>query len=218
MMLKYKKHKKKCGEKMIDKITEFLTNKIRKEMPDVDDERAEVINYGLQILLGEVPKFFIMLIIAYFLGVFKMTLITFLIIMPYRMFSGGFHLKTHIGCIISTCTFYCGVAFLSENIILNEIARYSLIIATLIFGIIMIKLYAPADTENVPILSKKVRKQKQIMSYICLVLGLIISAIIKNNTISNIIIFGYIVQTFMITKLAYKLTNNKYGYEVYSNI
>lgn len=114
MMLKYKKHKKKCGEKMIDKITEFLTNKIRKEMPDVDDERAEVINYGLQILLGEVPKFFIMLIIAYFLGVFKMTLITFLIIMPYRMFSGGFHLKTHLGCIISTCTFYCGIAFLAK--------------------------------------------------------------------------------------------------------
>ncbi len=217
MMLKYKKHKKKCGEKMIDKITEFLTNKIRKEMPDVDDERAEVINYGLQILLGEVPKFFIMLIIAYFLGVFKMTFITLLIMTPYRMFSGGFHLKTHIGCIISTCTFYCGVAFLSENIILNEIARYSLIIATLIFGIIMIKLYAPADTEDVPILSKKVRKQKQIMSYVCLIVGLIISAVIKNNTISNIIIFGYIVQTFMITKLAYKLTNNKYGYEVYSN-
>ena len=202
---------------MIDKITEFLTNKIRKEMPDVDDERAEVINYGLQILLGEVPKFFIMLIIAYFLGVFKMTFITLLIMTPYRMFSGGFHLKTHIGCIISTCTFYCGVAFLSENIILNEIARYSLIIATLIFGIIMIKLYAPADTEDVPILSKKVRKQKQIMSYVCLIVGLIISAVIKNNTISNIIIFGYIVQTFMITKLAYKLTNNKYGYEVYSN-
>ena len=217
MMLKYRKHKKKRGEKMIDKITEFLTNKIRKEMPDVDDERAEVINYGLQILLGEVPKFFIMLIIAYFLGVFKMTFITLLIMTPYRMFSGGFHLKTHIGCIISTCTFYCGVAFLSENIILNEIARYSLIIATLIFGIIMIKLYAPADTENVPILSKKVRKQKQIMSYVCLIVGLIISAVIKNNTISNIIIFGYIVQTFMITKLAYKLTNNKYGYEVYSN-
>ncbi len=217
MMLKYRKHKKKRGEKMIDKITEFLTNKIRKEMPDVDDERAEVINYGLQILLGEVPKFFIMLIIAYFLGVFKMTLITFLIIMPYRMFSGGFHLKTHLGCIISTCTFYCGIAFLAKNIVLNEIARYSLIIATLIFGIIMIKLYAPADTENVPILSKKVRKQKQIMSYVCLIVGLIISAVIKNNTISNIIIFGYIVQTFMITKLAYKLTNNKYGYEVYSN-
>ena len=49
---------------MIDKITQSLTDKIRKEMPDVDDERAEVINYGLQILLGEVPKTFIMLLIA----------------------------------------------------------------------------------------------------------------------------------------------------------
>lgn len=202
---------------MIDKITEFLTDKIRKEMPDVDDERAEVINYGLQILLGEVPKFFIMLLIAYLLGVLKITIITFLIITPYRMFSGGFHLKTHIGCIISTCTFYCGVAFLSENIILNEVTKYTLIIVTLIFGIIMVKLYAPADTEDVPILSKKIRKQKQIMSYICLIAGLIISAIIKDNTISNIIIFGYIVQTCMITRLAYKLTNSKYGYEVYSN-
>ena len=29
---------------MIDKICNFLTNRIRKEMPDIDDERAEVIN------------------------------------------------------------------------------------------------------------------------------------------------------------------------------
>ena len=55
------------------------------------------------------------------------------------------------------------------------------------------------------------------MSYACLFIGLIISTVVKNNTVSNIIIFGYIVQTFMITKLAYKITNNKYGYEVYEN-
>ena len=34
---------------MIDKFCDYLTNKIRKEMPDVDDERAEVIKYGLQL-------------------------------------------------------------------------------------------------------------------------------------------------------------------------
>ena len=203
--------------KMIDKITEFLTNKIRKEMPDVDDERAEVINYGLQILLGEVPKFFIMLLIAYVLGLLKLSLITFLIIMPYRMFSGGFHLHTHIGCIISTCTFYCGVAFLSKVIVLNDIAKYVLIACVAIFGIVMIKLYAPADTEDVPILSRKIRKQKQILSYITFIIGLVFALFIRDNIISNIIIFGYLAQTFMITRLAYKLTNSKYGYEVYEN-
>lgn len=202
---------------MIDKITQSLTNKIRKEMPDVDDERAEVINYGLQILLGEVPKIFIMLGIAYILGVFKLSLITFLILLPYRSASGGFHLKTHIGCIISTCTFYCGVALLSKCIALDDIAKYLLIIAVGVFSIIMIKLYAPADTENVPIISKKIRKQKRILSYIFLVIGLVIAAVINNNIISNIIIFGYLVQTCMITRLAYKITNNRYGYELYEN-
>ena len=33
---------------MIDKFCAYLTKKIRKEMPEVDDERAEVIMYGLQ--------------------------------------------------------------------------------------------------------------------------------------------------------------------------
>lgn len=202
---------------MLDKITQSLTNKIRKEMPDVDDERAEVINYGLQVLLGEVPKFFIMLLMAYILGVFKLTLITFLILAPYRGASGGFHLKTHIGCIISTTTFYCGIAFLAKNIILDDITKYFLATAVGVFGIIMIKLYAPADTEYVPIISKKVRKQKQILSYISFIIGLVIAVIIKNNVISNIIIFGYFVQTCMITRLAYKITNNKYGYELYEN-
>lgn len=202
---------------MIDKITQTITNKIRKEMPEIDEERAEVINYGLQILLGEIPKFFMILIVAYLLGVLKTSLITFLILMPYRGASGGFHLKTHIGCIISSCTFYCGVAFLAQNIILTDIVKYFLVTFVSIFGIIMIKLYAPADTEDVPIISKKVRRQKQILSYIFLIIGVIIASIIKDNMVSNIIIFGYIVQTIMITRLAYKITNNKYGYEVYQN-
>lgn len=216
-MINYRKLKKKRGEKMIDKITEFLTNKIRKEMPDVNDERAEVINFGLQILLGEVPKIFIMLAIAYLLGVFKLSLITFLILIPYRGFSGGFHLKTHIGCIISTCTFYCGTALLAKYIVLGSITKYISIILLAIFGIIMIKLYAPADTEDVPIISPKIRKQKQILSYISFIIGLLIVSLINNNIISNIIIFGYLMQTCMITRLAYELTNNKYGYEVYEN-
>lgn len=203
---------------MIDKITQFLTNKIRKEMPEVDDERAEVINYGLQILLGEIPKIFIMFGIAYLLGVFKLSMITFLVLLPYRGASGGFHLKTHIGCIVTTTTFYCGVAFLSKYVVLDNIVRYILTILIGVFGVIMIKLYAPADTENVPIISKKIRKQKQILSYIFFIVGLVIAIILKQNIISNIILFGYFIQTCMITRLAYKLTKNKYGYEVYENI
>jgi hypothetical protein len=31
-------------------------------MPEVDEERAEVINYGLQLLIGEIPKTFVLLL------------------------------------------------------------------------------------------------------------------------------------------------------------
>ena len=35
-------------------------------------------------------------------------------------------------------------------------------------------------------------------------------------SISNILIIGTIVQTVSITRIAYKLTGNKYGYEEYA--
>lgn len=202
---------------MIDKLCIFLTNKIRKEMPEVDDERAEIIEYGLHLLIGELPKTFIILGLSYLLGVFKLTLLTVLLLMPYRASSGGFHLKTHIGCIVGTTLIYCGVAKISSYIIFyNQIIKYIIILSVWIFGMIMIHLYAPADTENVPILSKKERKQKKIQSYIFLSIALLIACIIPNKEISNVLIFGYFIQSITITKFAYRLTKNKYGYEVYN--
>ena len=203
---------------MIDKFCAYLTNKIRKEMPEIDDERAEIIMYGLQNLIGELPKGIIILIIAYFLGIFKLTLISMFIIAPYRCFSGGVHMKTHMGCIIYTLILYSGSTLLGKYIVLEGIIKYLLAGLVGSFSIIMIKLYAPADTENVPILSKKERKQKQLFSYIVLTLEIIIAIMINNSTIAGIIIFGDFIQTLTITRIAYKITKNKYGHEVYANI
>ncbi len=200
---------------MIDSICTFLTNRIRKEMPEIDDERAEVINYGLQNIVGEIPKIFLLFVIAFVFGMLKEVIFMFIILIPYRGASGGFHLKTHIGCILGTTVFYCGVVFLSQHIVLVNIAKYILIGISWILGMFMIKLYAPADTENVPILSNKERKKKQIISYISYTIGLVAALFIKNDVISNILIFGNILQTLTITRLAYRLTKNKYGYEVY---
>ena len=202
---------------MIDTICTFLTNRIRKEMPEIDDDRAEVINYGLQNIVGEIPKIFLLFIIAFVLGIFKEVLFMFIVLIPYRGASGGFHLKTHLGCILGTTAFYCGNVLLSQHIVLDDITKYIFIAIGWIFGMVMIKLYAPADTENVPILSKKDRKKKQMIAYITYSIGLIVALFIQNNVISNILLFGNLLQTLTITKLAYRLTKNKYGYEVYGD-
>lgn len=201
---------------MIDKFCAYLTKKIRKEMPEVDDERAEVIMYGLQNIIGELPKGIIILIIAYILGIFKLTVISILIIAPYRSVSGGVHMKTHIGCIIYTLLLYSGSSLLGKYIVLTGNVKIMLAIAIWIFCMIMIKLYAPADTENLPILRKKERKQKQILSYIIITSEILIAIFIKNTTISGIIIFGDFIQTLTITRIAYRVTHNKYGHEIYA--
>ena len=200
---------------MVDKICDYLTNKIRKQMPEVDDERAEIINYGMHLVIGEIPKTFVFIAIAILLGVFKEFLISMLVIFPYRAFSGGVHLKTHLGCLVATSIMYCGIAYVSQFQLFPDNVKCVLIPLVWAFGMVMCKLYAPADTENVPILRKKDRRIKQILSYVVLTITLVIGALINNYVVSNIIILGMFIQSLTITRLAYKLTNNKYGYEVY---
>ena len=201
---------------MIDKICENLTDKIRKDNPEIDDEKAEIIDYGIHLIFGEIPKFFIIMGIAYLLGVFKLTLLTYLLLMPFRGTSGGFHLKTHIGCIIGTTIFYSGTVLLSKYLVLGITVKYIVTFIIWLFGLIMVTLYAPADTENVPIIGKKERRNKKVLSYITLTLSIVASIFIKDVTISNILMYGMLLQSISISRFAYKLTNNKYGYEMYN--
>ena len=201
---------------MIDKICEYLTNKIRKQMPEVDDEKAEIINYGIQLIVGEIPKIFLMFGLGIILGLWWQTLLAFFLLLPYKTVSGGFHMKTHIGCFLCTNLVYCGNAYIST--IWNfpsEMSKYITILGALILGIIMVSIYAPADTENLPILTKKERKTKKILSYVFLILSLAVAAFVPNTVISNLIIIGTFVQTLSITRIAYIITKNKYGYEEY---
>ena len=200
---------------MIEKICAYIVNQMRKQMPDIDDEKAEVITYGIELIIGEIPKIFLLFIFSFIIGIGWYTVFAYVALIPYRASSGGFHLKTHVGCIIGSSVFYYGIVYLSKFIILNLVQKYIIIGIALVFGVIMVSLYAPADTENIPIISKKERKRKKVLSYITLVLTLIASVFIKDSIISNILIFGVIVQSFMISRLAYLLTNNKYGYKEY---
>lgn len=200
---------------MIDKFCEYLTNKIRKNMPEVDDERAEVIKYGLQLLVGEVPKIFIMLGIAWALGILKLTLICFCMMLPYRMYSGGFHLKTHLGCIIGTSIMYTGNAFVSQLFVIPVMWKIVVSVILWVFAIIMIYLYAPADTEDVPVIAKRERKKRKVISYVVVSVMLVCGCMVQNAVISNMLIVGVLLQSCSISRLAYRVTGNRFGYEVY---
>lgn len=205
---------------MIDKICNFILARIKKEMPEVDEDRLEIINYGLQMIIGELPKLFGTLVIAYLLGVLELTILAYIMLLPYKYFVGGVHAKSHLACMITTPLIYCGNALISKNLpIIQSEYKYIAIFLVWIFSIIVISIYAPADTENVPILRKKERRFKKIMSYITMTLSLIVAIILKDKyvIVSNILIIGCLIDSIFITRPMYKLYHNKYGYEVYAD-
>ncbi len=202
---------------MIDKFCNFLTSKIKENVENIDEEKELIINFGVKLIFGELPKIVILFIIGFILQIGWYTLILFFLLAPYRSFTGGFHLKTHLGCMFTTCILYLVPILLAKfiNIPQNYIMYISVILIG-ILSIILITKYAPADTENIPILSKKERKSKKIKAYIALVILLLISVLIPDKIISWMLIYGIFLQNLTILPISYKLTKNKHGYEVYA--
>lgn len=201
---------------MIEKLCNYIVKKMREKMPDITDEKAEIIFYGLQLIIGEMPKMFILFGLSFLLGIGWYMVFAYIVIIPYKAVSGGFHLHTHLGCILGTVIFFYGNILISQYLVLNNLQKYILVGASLVFGILMVSKYAPADTEEVPIISRKERKTKKILSYIMLIITLGVSLFIKDQVLSNIIIIGSIFQSISISRVAYILTKNKYGHEVYA--
>lgn len=203
---------------MIDNICEYLMKKIEKQMPDINEDRKEIIMYGLELIIGEVSKLIILFLIAIILRIGWLVILAYISMLPYKITAGGFHLKTHIGCLIGTFIIYFGNVFLSKYIIIEpQYIRYTVTGIIWLFSLFMISLYAPADTINLPILRSKERKVKKILSYIFMSISLIISLIINNPIISNILLFNVIIESFSISKIAYILTKNEYGFKVYNS-
>ena len=200
---------------MVDKICEYLIKKMQEEMPDMDKEKSEIVMYGLQLIIGEIPKLIILFLVAIIFKIGWFVIFAYITMLPYKIVAGGFHLKTNIGCTIGTFIVYFGNVILSKYLTLEPLYKYLIIFIVWIFSIIMISLYAPADTINLPILRKKERKQKKILSYLFASLTLILAIIIKDNTFSNILIFNVLIESICISELAYKITKNKYGYKEY---
>ena len=53
---------------MIEKICGYILKKMKAKMPEMTDEKAEIIQYGLEILFGEVPKIILLFGISFLLN------------------------------------------------------------------------------------------------------------------------------------------------------
>lgn len=197
---------------MVDKICDWLLKKIIANDSTIDEEKSEIIYYGLQNIIGELPKGLFILLIAWVCGVFKLVLLGTVIFLIYRAFAGGVHLKTHFSCFWVSTLFIVGSTILAKEILFkNTFVVYTLLG---LFNFLLALLYAPADTENRPIMREAQRKRQKFESLLMICLVYIFSTfVIEKQVISNLFMYMLTVESIMITPIAYKVFKNKNGEE-----
>lgn len=198
--------------KLYEILSLKVVNFISKKLPYKTEIELEEIKYGIEIFLVNLLKLPIILILAYILGIFKLTLITMISFSLIRTFAAGIHARKSITCLLSTLLIYFGIIYLAKFISIPLVLKFILFI----FSSILLIKYAPADTEEKPYINKSSRKKLRFLSVIVALIMFIFSTFLKNKLIGNIIILSLFLESFLITPFIYKLLGRRYkNYEYY---
>ena len=191
-------------------MKKFIINKCMnyiKKRTSYNETKLKEIEYGLVSIYLMVTKMIVIFILADILGIFEEFLIYMIIYNIIRMPSFGLHATKSWICLISSTFIFIGIPYLC---IFLSIPIYLKIILG-ILGIYFMFKNAPADTKKKPIVNKKRRKVYKFISTILAILFSVSSLIIKNNFISNCLIFSIILQNFMISPITYKIFKLPYN-------
>jgi len=197
---------------MIDMLSLKLTNIIKNNLGDITEEKAEEINYGLNIIIYEFIVYVVLIPIMIISGLFKYCITYITIYGILRIFTGGAHAKTRLGCFLTYSISLFGICYLSKFI---PAINLTFTIIVFLAGIFVFYIYAPGDTIEKPILSKKQIKKMKFLSIMLLLYIFIITMIIRhfNQTLYNVIIFTIIEVVFFLTPIGYKLYGCKLSWE-----
>ena len=191
---------------MKKRFLSFIRNSIKNQYPNYSEDKLDEIMYGVEGIYLMITKMIIIFSLALLLGIFKELIILLLFFNFVRLFAFGMHANKSIICLIFSGVIFIGSAFLCKYIVLSKALLYILYL----ISIIIISLYAPADTVKRPLIKKKKRIIYKILSILVTIIFFIVSLSIKNNLIINCMIFGLLIECLLILPITYKIFNLPY--------
>lgn len=190
-----------------EKLSMNITNKINKALPDKNETELEQIQYGIHILINNIIKLPIVFLIAFFLGILKFTFVAFLSFGFVRCFASGLHARKSITCLLSTMFILLGSAWTGIAVHL----KFSDITVAFVTCLILAYFYAPADTEEKPYTSKKIRKKLKILSCISIILLYLVSLVLIKTPYATIITFSVLIECITILPVTYIIFKRRFN-------
>lgn len=192
---------------MIELLSKKLACFAKTHSNDVDEEKAEVISYGMELLLQELFTYTFILLLSIILKIQIYVIVTIIGYTLIRVFANGAHADTRNKCFYSYLLFIFSTVYLTKFVF----NKYNLILSITVFliNVFILFKYAPGDTAENPIKNKFRIKLAKSISILSLIIITITSFLFKtyDPIISNVLIISSTFACLMTTPLFYKIYN-----------
>ena len=171
-----------------------------------DEIKIKEIRYGLESLYVSITKIIVIFIISYFINTVSDLLLLFLTFGILRITGFGVHAKKSIHCWFTSIPLFVIVPYIIKNIYIND----CLITLLSVISIILLAIYAPADTEKRPLINSKKRIVYKVLTIIISIIYYIIIIYSQKNYINKLLFFSILIESILVLPITYKLLGVKY--------
>lgn len=171
------------------------------------DEEIEKLEYGLEGIYLTITKLIIIFITAALLGIVKefITLIFLFNIIRYTGF--GFHANKSYECLLFSAFCFLIIPIFFINVNLTKFI-YILICLFCIFNYL---LFAPADTIKRPLINKKKRIIRKIITIIIGITYFLVGLLLFNHWISSILLSALVIEAIVVNPITYYFFRQPYN-------
>lgn len=191
---------------MKKKFLKYSLQTIKNYHPEYDDIKMDEMRYGLEGFYLTITKSIVIFTIAILLHIFWEMILMLIFFNILRKSGFGLHASKSWICLTSSTAVFILLPFLAKYIVIP-------IYIKLILGILAIMLiyrYAPADTVKHPLIHADRRKRYKYITTINCTILVAILLLIKNETLSNLILFGIYNEIALILPITYKIFHLSY--------
>lgn len=179
---------------------------IIKSNNNYDTTKIAEMKYGLEAIYLTTTKIIVIMAVAFILKIFKEVILVILFFNILRSTGFGLHAPKSWICWVLSTTFFIGGTYLCKILILD---KYILLILS-VLGLILLSIYAPADTKKRPLIKKKKRIIFKILTIIFTVIYIVIIFVSDITLINNILTFSIILESMMVLPISYKILRLSY--------
>lgn len=167
----------------------------------------EIYTYGIELILGDIFNFIILLIVACLLGrILEMAIWSFTFLVS-KKYTGGYHAPSHLLCILTLQSGFIASYFICEY--LSPSAYIYFESAAIVLGVLLPVVFGPVGSYKKPITLSLYKKKKKILYLFIAIITLILLSILFFVSFERKLFYAFLAYLFDVIFIPAGYIDNK---------